>query len=471
MSSRTLHNFGRNVAFTPTAAYAPKSEAEVLDILERHAGDRIRAVGSLHSWSRAAATNGVSVDLRHLDDVEAMRDDEGGDHRARVGAGCTIRRLVRELREHDLTLPSLGLIQAQTVAGATATATHGSGKNSLSQYVLEARVAHYDEAGKAVISVIAGGEALEAVRCSLGMLGIVTQLTLRARPTYAIEEVFRLHRTLETVLAVEERYPLQQSYLIPWSWQWVVQRRRETTKDRSWTAPLYRAYWAVVMDAGLHLFILALARVLRSDGMVRGFFRYLSHLFVIRRWTVVDRSDRQLTMNHDLFRHVEVELFVERDEVVAACSLLKSMLRHFGGQAISEEARAQLVGAALWERTAAMHGAYTHHYPICIRKVVPDDAHLSMAQGSDQARYAISIISYAGSRDRAVFYDVAALLTDALGQLFGARPHWGKLCSLDAGQVRELYPRLPEFLGVARAMDPDGRFGNAWTDELFDNEA
>ena len=128
MSHQSRSNFGGNVMFTPQAALSPRSESELLAILQDHAGTRLRAAGSLHAWSPAAATKGISIDLRHLNQVHATRDAQGEDHHVRVGAGCTIRHLLREMnRQAGLTLPSLGLIQAQTVAGATATGTHGSG--------------------------------------------------------------------------------------------------------------------------------------------------------------------------------------------------------------------------------------------------------------------------------------------------------------------------------------------------------
>ena len=81
-------NFGRNRVLQPSAAYTPTSEQEVLDILDRHQGQSIRAVGRLHSWSEAILGDGVQLDLRRLNDVSLEPD--GDDFLATIGAGCQV---------------------------------------------------------------------------------------------------------------------------------------------------------------------------------------------------------------------------------------------------------------------------------------------------------------------------------------------------------------------------------------------
>ena len=467
MSHQSRSNFGGNVMFTPQAALSPRSESELLAILQDHAGTRLRAAGSLHAWSPAAATKGISIDLRHLNQVHATRDAQGEDHHVRVGAGCTIRHLLREMnRQAGLTLPSLGLIQAQTVAGATATGTHGSGKNSMSHYIRAARIAIYDAAtGKPTIRVCDSGVELEAVRCSIGCLGIITELTFEARPQYRVSEVFRAYEDLEGVLAAESAYPIQQFYLVPWDWRYFGQHRVETTKRRSLSAWLYRLYWIKVLDLGLHLVVRLLVQ--RVGRGVKPFFRNVASKFIARGWSVVDRSDRQLTMNHDWFRHIEIELFVTRDRLHDAMGFVQDVLEATSGEPLRDRTRRALETLGMNEVARTLSGRYTHHYPICVRKVLPDQTLISMAAGGDQPRYAISLISYALPEQREAFMAVADLLAAAMGRLFDARPHWGKVCPLIAVDVRRLYPRLDEFLTVKRALDPENRFGNEWTDGLF----
>ena len=119
-------NFGRNQVLRPSTAYTPSDEQEVLQILDRHSGQRIRAVGRLHSWSETVLSDDVMLDLRRLNDVQLQSDDD--QLVATVGAGCQIKHLLKELNREGATLHSLGLITAQTIAGAISTGTHEIGR-------------------------------------------------------------------------------------------------------------------------------------------------------------------------------------------------------------------------------------------------------------------------------------------------------------------------------------------------------
>jgi FAD/FMN-containing dehydrogenase len=114
----------------------------LLQILREQRGKRIRAVGRLHSWSAAPQAEEVLLDLRKLKSVQVTWDDRGPV--AVIGGGCQIKDILRELDRHDLTLPTVGLISEQTIAGAAATGTHGSGRSSLSHYLAAVRLACYD---------------------------------------------------------------------------------------------------------------------------------------------------------------------------------------------------------------------------------------------------------------------------------------------------------------------------------------
>lgn len=458
-----LENFGGNLSLTPRSRYAPATEAELLDILERHRGEEIRAVGRLHSWSPVLEAEGVLLDLRAFDDVVVHADAQPP--WAEVGAGCQIKRLLAELRRRGFTSMSQGLIVQQAVAGAAATGTHGSGRHSLSHYVQGVRVARYDAGGQPIIETIDSGAALQAARCALGCLGIVTRVHVAIRPVYRIEEHFRHHATLESVLEAENRYDLQQFYFIPWRWDFYGQHRLETERPRSRTAPLYRLYWSIGMDVLLHWIVIALARWL-PRWVTKFFFRRILGMLVPQGWKVVDWSTEQLSMEHQLFRHIETELFVARDRLPQALAHVELSLRHASGEKVSlDAATRERLGTDLLPEWEKLQGCYMHHYPICIRRVLADDALLSMSSGGE--RYAISLISYARPQDRDGFRRVAEWLTRSLMRLADARPHWGKHCPLGPGELGSLYPGMAEFREIARGRDPEGRFTNRWLKPLL----
>ena len=462
-------NFGRNQVLKPSAAYTPADEQEVLQILDRHRGQSIRAVGRLHSWSDAVLGDGVLLDLRRLNDV--LLEPDGDQFVATVGAGCQIKRLLKELDRDGATLHSLGLITAQTIAGAISTGTHGSGRQSMSHYVVGVRLARYDAStGQAIIEELSAGEPLQAARCSLGSLGIILAVKLRCRAQYNVQEHFTESRRLSDVLDAEASFPLQQFYLVPWRWSYFIQHRREDDRPRSRLARLYRLYWLGVMDYGLHLPILFLERVLRSRRLVRFYFRRLVPVFLIRNWKVTDRSSSMLVMRHEAFRHIEIELFVLRDQLVDALGFAQEVIKVAGGgeSALSADNQQRIEELGMQEALAELHDQYCHHYPICVRRVLPDDTLISMASGGEQDWYALSFISYARPARRAGFSLFASFMARSMSRLFHARPHWGKVCPLEADELTSLYPRFDDFRTVCNTLDPQGVFQNDWTAALLE---
>ena len=461
-------NFGRNRVLQPSAAYTPADEQEVLEILNRHRGQSIRAVGRLHSWSEAVLGDGVQLDLRRLNDV--LLEPDGDQFVATVGAGCQIKRLLKELNRGGATLHSLGLITVQTIAGAISTGTHGSGRHSMSHYVEEVRLARYDEStGQAFIDVLNAGEPLLAARCSLGSLGIILSVKLRCRAQYNVEEHFTEAHRLEDVLDAEESYPLQQFFLIPWRWSYFIQHRREDTGKRSLLAKLYRIYWLGVMDYGMHLQILFLERILRSRRMIRFVFRRIVSAFLIRKWKVTDRSSSMLVMKHEAFRHIEIELFVPRDQLPDALRFTQEAIKVAGGKesTLSADNQRRIDELGMQEDLDGLHDQYCHHYPICVRRVIPDDTLISMASGGNQDWYAVSFISYARPTRRAGFSLFSKFMARSMSQLFQARPHWGKICPLEASELTSLYPRFDSFRTVCNSLDSQGVFQNEWTTALL----
>jgi L-gulono-1,4-lactone dehydrogenase len=471
VKSSTYSNFGGNQWFQPNVVYAPRDEAELLEALRASRGRRVRVIGRLHSWSEAAVANDVLIDLRQLSDVSLQ--DRQGRTWVSAGGGCQIKTLQAVLRPAGLALPSLGLINEQTIAGAISTGTHGSGRPSMSNFIDQVRVAVYDASGVPVIRTISGGDELRAARCSLGAIGVIISVGFWARPAYRVEEHFWPYEDLEGVLAREDEYPLQQFFLMPWWWKYLSQHRRETTAPRSSFAALYRLYVFLQLDIGLHLLVRFVVRVLRSAAVARFAYQRLTPRMVIKNWRVVDDADQQLVMEHELFQHIECEIFAVRSGLKESLELVVRLLKHFDGDraALDAPTRDALRRLNLLEDVDANCGTYTHHYPICIRRVLPDDTLISMSAGNTETCYAISFISYERRGDRAAFMAFSRVLCRMLGDLCGARPHWGKVCPLTAAEAEVLYPALLKFREVCGEIDMGGVFRNEWVERVLFGEA
>jgi hypothetical protein len=145
-----------------------------------------------------------------------------------------------------------------------------------------------------------------------------------------------------------------------------------------------------------------------------------------------------------------------------------SFLKHFDGDSTLPDSatREKLATRGLWGQIEHLEGTYTHHYPICIRRVLPDDTLMSMTAGMHEPAYAISFISYARPSQRKSFFAFAEVLCKSMATLFDGRPHWGKICPLSSDDVERLYPRCAQFRKVCAAFDPNRAFTSQWAQRL-----
>jgi hypothetical protein len=176
-----------------------------------------------------------------------------------------------------------------------------------------------------------------------------------------------------------------------------------------------------------------------------------------------------LVMRHDAFRHIEIELFVRRGHLADALEFSRETIEVAGGtkSALSADNQRRIEGLGMQEELAGLHNTYTHAFPVCVRRVLPDDTLISMASGTGEDWYAISYISYEKSARRAGFSQFAKFMARSMSKLFHARPHWGKVCPLEADELTSLYPRFGDFRTVCKTLDPNAVFQNDWTAELL----
>ena len=466
MSSRRT-NFGQNVAIEPSLLVTPIDTNEVLACLRTHRDRQIRVLGSLHSWSEAAKPDDVALDLQHFDQIAlgSSGDATGGQY-VEVGAGCTVARVLDYLHRHGrYTLPVYGVVATQTVAGAVSTATHGSGRPSMSHYVLAASVAAYD-AGSREPRVFRweSGDELSAVRCGLGCTGVLLSIRLRIEPDFQIEERGQWYERLDALLAETEHYPRSQFYLMPWSWKWYAQLRRPVSADAARApgivARVLRLFRLVIIDVFMHGVISALANSPRKRRHIPWLFQRVLPLLAPSGVRVIDDSRRLLTVRHDLFTHVECEIFVPEAHLLRAAALVEWALRCCGGegQPPNHQEIATFFGLEATGAIDSLKGLYLHDYLVTFRRVLRDDTMISMTSGENETWYAISLITY--QRDLAPFHRLTRLLAGTMTRVLGARTHWGKLCPLETDEIAAVYPRLQEFRAHCAAVDPSQMFVN-----------
>src|SRR5580693_5984552 len=173
-------NWAGTVTATPTRRAQPRTEAEI----SAAAKLAVRALGSGHSFTPAAATTGLALDLSRWTGVTGADTRTG---LVTVRAGTTLRALNAALAEFGLALANLGDIDAQTIAGALATGTHGTGARlgGLATQI-EALDLVLADGSLVTCSASVRPDLFAAARVGLGALGVVSAVTLRCVPSFTL---------------------------------------------------------------------------------------------------------------------------------------------------------------------------------------------------------------------------------------------------------------------------------------------
>src|SRR5687768_10902777 len=229
-------NWAGNQSCAPTAIRRPASEDELVAIVKEAAaaGTRVKCVGAGHSFTPIACTDGVLVDLSAYDRVL------GHDPEARtvtVQAGISLSQLCDELDLRGLALENMGDIAYQSIAGATSTATHGTGWHfgNISSRIVGVRLITGD--GSIIEATPEENpDVLDAARVGLGALGIVSTVTLQAVKAFrlhAIEEPMRVDELLADFDGYMSSADHVEFYWVPHTGWALTKRNRRTDEPRS----------------------------------------------------------------------------------------------------------------------------------------------------------------------------------------------------------------------------------------------
>ncbi|KAF2274768.1 uncharacterized protein EI97DRAFT_502584 [Westerdykella ornata] len=191
------HTWARTFHSRPELYLRPQSLAEIQKIvtMARRMRRRVVLVGSAHSPSDLTCTSAWMV---NLDDYNRVLKVDKERKTVTVEAGIRMHRLNLAAREHGLTMPSLGSIDDQSLAGAIATATHGSSlcHGLLSENVLSLRIVLAN--GQTVkCSPTQSSDLFRAALVSLGALGIIVEIEFQMREASNLEWV-------QTILPIED---------------------------------------------------------------------------------------------------------------------------------------------------------------------------------------------------------------------------------------------------------------------------
>ncbi|MCX5386169.1 D-arabinono-1,4-lactone oxidase [Streptomyces sp. NBC_00083] len=424
--SSTWRNWAGNVTARAAREASPASVAEVAAEVRRAAEDglTVKAVGTGHSFTSAAATDGVLI---RPDLLTGIREIDRAAMTVTVEAGTPLKRLNAALAREGLSLTNMGDIMEQTVAGATSTGTHGTGRDSASIAAQITAVELVTADGSLLTcSAKENPEVFAAARIGLGALGIVTAITFAVEPVFLLtarEEPMAFDRVaadFDELFAENEHFEF---YWFPHTGNCNTKRNNRSAgpaappgRVRAWIDDEF-------MSNGLFQAVCSLGRV--APATIPAVAKVSSRALSARTYT--DIPYKVFTSPRRV-RFVEMEYALPREAVVEALRAVKAMV----------------------DRSPLRVS-----FPVEVRTAPADDIALSTASGRESAYIAVHM--YKGTPHQAYFTAVERIMTEHAG-----RPHWGKLHTRDAAYFAEVYPRFGEFTALRDRLDPERRFANAY---------
>jgi L-gulonolactone oxidase len=404
----------------------PTTVDEVRDAVDaaRAHGRVLRVAGAGHSFNDAVATDGTLIGLERMGRV---LDVDRASGLARVEGGISLARLSEALHAYGLAFENLGDVDVQSIAGATATATHGTGARlrNLSAALHEVELVAAD--GDVVtLSEASDPDAWHAARVNVGALGVVTAVTLRAVPAFTLEGVDATAPLDETLDSLDELADSNDHFeLFAFPHTRLALTRANNRVDRPPEPRSQTRAWIDDVLLRNHVFGLACRAGRRSHRLIPHLNRALARASGESRR--VDRSDR-IFASPRLVRFTEMEYAIRRARAAEAVRAVLGLV---------EERR------------------FAVPFPIEVRFVAGDDALLSPAGGRDTCYVAVHM--YRGMEWEPYFRAVEAVMDGHDG-----RPHWGKRHFQTAATLAPRYPAWDRFESVRRRLDPAGTFANAY---------
>ncbi|MFP8883241.1 FAD-binding protein [Streptomyces mangrovi] len=406
-------NWAGNVEFAARALHRPATTDRLREIVA--ASDRVRVLGSGHSFSRIADTDG---DLITLDDLPRAIEADPASGTVRVTGAVRFGELCPVLRRHGLALPNLPSTPHFTLAGAYATGTHGSGHTG-GTLAAAVRSVELVTADGSQVTVSRGDDGFEGAVVSLGALGAVTALTLDACPAFEVEQY--VHEGLPWEVLTqrpEEVFGAAYSVSAFTDWAgparvWAKRRTGDPLPGLSWTG-------ARPADGPRHpIEGMPTSNATEQQGVPGPWDERLPHF----------RSGFMPSAGDEL----QSEYFVPAGRAGEAFAALREL--------------GPLLAPVLQVSE--------------IRTVAADPQWLSPAHGRDSVA-----LHFTWTSDAAAVAPVLLRVEEALAP-FDARPHWGKLSSTGVDALSASYARWEDFRALLDRFDPAGVFRNELIDRWF----
>jgi FAD-linked oxidoreductase len=424
-------NWLGNVRFNPRQFLQPTHEGEIADLVRkaRSEGRKIRVVGSAHSFSPVCQTDDYLVNLDGLSGIQAI-DDRA--LTATVAAGSRLKDLNPAFWDRGFAFVSLGNIAEQSLAGASGTATHGSGIRFGNLAASISALKIIDGNGDIHhVSLEKNPETFGAFPVSFGSLGIITEVTLKIVPKFYLREARKPMPFDEGIARLPALIHGSDHFKLWWFPHTAVVQTYSTVRLQE----------APAIKKGLNLF--------REDSPIAQLTLKLLLRLGERRSRVpaINRFITKLNFKEEINAGRSYEIF----------AIAMPPRHHESEYAIPVEN----AGAAMQDlRKMIERRKHPVNFVSEMRFVMADDLWLSPSTGSDVCYIGGYMAGDTGYREFLADYE-------DLMRSYGGRPHWGKEFTISKQSFRSSYPKWEEFRQLKAKMDPAGTFENRWTQEIF----
>jgi alditol oxidase len=406
-------NWGGGYRYAAARLHRPATVEELQDLVA--GAPRIRVLGSRHSFTAIA-------DAEELVSLDALPADVVVDRTAgTVACAGAVRygELARALDAHGLALGNLGSLPHISIAGAIATATHGSGDAHGNLATAVAGLELVTSSGE-LVQAARGDRDFDGMVVALGALGAITRVTLDVEPAYEVRQrVFEglsweaLLERFDAIFAAGDSVSAFTRWRDTTDQVWVKSRVADTPEEVR--DELFGARAATVDRHP----ILGLDATVCTAQLGRPGPWY-------ERW-----PHFRMGFTPSAGEEIQSEYFVPRRHALAAIDAVRAL------------------GPGLAPVLQVAE----------IRTIAADGLWLSPQHGQDTIGIHFTWRLDLDAVPRATGEVEAAL------RPFDPRPHWGKLFCAEAAQLAPLYPRLEDFRALAERLDPRGAFRNAWLEQ------
>ena len=409
----TLLNWAGNYTYKARKLHRPETVEQVQELVR--GGEKLKVLGTRHSFNDIADSHQDLISLEHFTDVTALNRER---RTVTVGAGVRYGDLCRVLHREGFAVHNLASLPHISVAGACATATHGSGVTHGNLATVVSGMEIVTGNGEVIVlSREQDGSQFEGAVVGLGALGVVTQITLDIVPAFEVRQ------------DVYEQLPFAQ---VAAHFDEIVSSAYSVSLFTNWQSETFNQVWlksVVAADAPFDL-----------GPELFGATRATRPLHPIPDMSPVNCTEQlgipgpwherlphfRLEFTPSSGEELQSEYFVPRNQAVAAFRAIVSLKEHIAPLLQISE----------------------------VRTIAADNLWMSMAYHQDCVG-----IHFTWEKNWPAVQQVLPLIEEALAP-FGARPHWGKLFTMAPTRLQACYEKLPDFQQLMRQYDPQGKFHN-----------